>query len=120
MRGTRALNIQRKYEITMKKTSSEVVQKFNQLHREFHQSYNEEIAKKILNFLQDPETFATARRCARKNPHPLTHQNFENDWEAAGVSLKSWISGRVALSVPLQFLDDIKVWIESNFNSLEN
>lgn len=100
----------------MKKISSEVVQKFNQLHKEFYQSYSEESAKKILNFLQDPEIFATARLCARNNPHPLTHQNFESDWEAAGASLKSWISGRVELSVPLQFLDDIKVWITSDFD----
>lgn len=104
----------------MKKTSSEVVQKFNQLYRGFHESYNEESAKKLLSFLQDPEIFGTARRCARNNPHPLSHQNFESDWEAAGISLKNWISGRVELSVPLQFLDDVKVWIASNFNSLDN
>ncbi|MGL4348957.1 MAG: hypothetical protein ACRCSV_05870 [Chlamydiales bacterium] len=95
----------------MKKISSEVVEKFNRLHKEFHQSYNEESAKKLLNFFQDPETFVTARKCARNNPHPLTHQNFESDWEAVQISLKNWIGKKVDLSVPLKFLHDIKIWI---------
>lgn len=114
------LNILGKLEITMKKISAEVVEKFNQLHKEFHQSYSEESAKKLLNFFQDPETFLTAKRCARNNPHPLTHQNFESDWEAVQVSLKNWISRKVDLAVPLKFLDDIKTWISSTFKFSDN
>lgn len=34
----------------MKKVSFEILQKFDQLYREFHQSYNEESAKKIIKF----------------------------------------------------------------------
>lgn len=104
----------------MKKISSEVVQKFNQLHKEFHQSYNVESAKKLLNFFQDSEIFLTARRCARNNPHPLTHQNFESDWEAVQISLKNWIAKKVDLAVPLKFLDDIKTWISSAFKFSDN
>lgn len=95
----------------MKKVSFEILQKFDQLYREFHQSYNEESAKKLLNFFQDAETFAILKRYARHNPHPLTHQNFETDWEAVQISLKNWISGKVELSVPFKLLEDIKIWI---------
>lgn len=95
----------------MKKVRFQILQKFNQLYREFHQSYNEEDAKKLLNFFQDTETFAILKQYARHNPHRLTHQNFETDWEVLQISLKNWISGKVDISVPFKLLDDIKIWI---------
>ncbi len=97
------------------KHSQEIIQEFLVLHQEFLQSHSKKAAQKLLEFMQNPANQSAAKRVATHNPHPLTHQSFERDWETTMTALISWIEGKVKFTVPGEFLEEIKIWISKDF-----
>ena len=88
-----------------------LIHEFLTLYKDFSETLSTYAGEKILNFLQDPKKIKSFVSHALFNPHPETHTNVEADIESTITAIKSWMSGKVDVEIPLLFIQDLKKWI---------